>query len=382
MSKKKKILVYHNTLFLISETFAYHQVEALSKKFDIELMAENFVNPHNYDVEKFTSYKLNRPDGIKDKVFSKLIRNYFNTKLDLNVRSYLQLLKLFRNKSIDCIHAHFAPNALKLLNIAKHYKIPLVVSFHGYDASQLLNDDEYRKSLPDLFNYASAIVISGRHMHDNLGLDEWDHKVHFVPYGVNPDELKVMPKEENDKVVILHSGRIVNKKGVPDLIKVFNELKSDHEQIELRIVGDGKELEECRELVDTFNLNESVNFYGAIPHQKVAEMLNQADIFVLNSRTGSNGDMEGTPVTILEAMCMEKAIVSTRHAGIPYVIEHGKNGLLADEKDNRALKANLKQFINNHKLRKELGEEARNTLLESYSSEVMEQNLTKVFESI
>jgi colanic acid/amylovoran biosynthesis glycosyltransferase len=94
--------------------------------------------------------------------------------------------------------------------------------------------------------------------------------------------------------------------------------------------------------------------------------MNNADIFVLISRKDENGDMEGTPVTILEAMSMGKAVVSIKHAGIPFVIQQGKNGLLAEEYSNEELKQNIEKLIVNPELRKSLGKESEVTIRKSY----------------
>jgi colanic acid/amylovoran biosynthesis glycosyltransferase len=383
MEEKEKILIYNNSFFHVSETFIYHQVMSLSEKYDVHLVAKKFENPHGYSFDAFEKLKLENSTNLFDRVTGKLIRTYFGTSLGVKFTSYSSLTKILKSDRLKAVHAHFGPKALEVLGIVKKYKVPLVVSFHGHDASRMLRNESYVKKLPELFEYASALIISGKYMADNLKLDVVKHKVHFIPYGVNTDDFKGNNKSGIDrKVKILHSGRIVGKKGVPDLIKVFSELLTKHDQIELHLVGDGRELEECKELVDKLALNYKVIFYGAVSHNKVKDIMNNADIFVLNSRKDENGDMEGTPVTILEAMSMGKAVVSTKHAGIPFVIQHGKNGLLVEEYSNDELKQNIEKLIVNPELRKSLGKEAEVTIRKSYSEEVMQDKIQKVFEEI
>lgn len=391
MDQKEKVLVYNQTLFLISETFAFHQVDALSDKYDVELISMKFENPHGFDLNCFKKHLLSKPDNLVDRLAGKAFREYYNSSFDLDLKSSLKLRGLLKNGAFKAIHAHFGQRGIEILSYAKQFNIPLIVSFHGYDASKMLRNEKYVQKLPELFDYASGIIISGKHMYDNLKLDKWDEKVHFIPYGVNPDEfdadadLKMDGSEvKNDRknIKIVHSGRIVGKKGVPDLIRVFNDLESEFKNIELHIVGDGDELEESKKLVNQFDLDNKVTFYGAVAHNKVKSILKMSDIFVLNSRIGKNGDMEGTPVTILEAMILGKAVVSTRHAGIPYVIEHGKNGLLADEKANEELRRNIKILIESPEKRNALGEAARNTITNTYTLDIMRKKLLSVFENI
>ncbi|NBC26856.1 MAG: glycosyltransferase, partial [Bacteroidetes bacterium] len=199
----------------------------------------------------------------------------------------------------------------------------------------------------------------------------------------NPDEFEVPNKKSDSETVkILHSGRVVTTKGVPDLIRVFYELSKDHDQIELHVAGDGEELDKCRELVDQHGIEDKVTFHGFVSQEKVKSLLADTDIFVLNSRTDDDGDMEGTPVSILEAMCMGKAVVSTIHAGIPYVIEHGTNGMLAHEYSNDELKECIAELINKPAMRKQIGEQARRTVEKSHTVDVMQNKINAIVDSI
>ncbi|REL24197.1 glycosyltransferase [Rhodohalobacter sp. SW132] len=377
------VVVYNDILFLLSQTFMYEQVKVLAEQYDVHLLAKRFENPHSFNIDEYQQIKIDQPVHIADKVVSKLARRYYDSNLYFDTRTLLRLRKFLRKEKIKAIHAHFGPRALEILGIAKKHNIPLVVTFHGYDASSLLRDDAYAQKLPYLFEYATKIIVVSEHMINTLKLDKWKQKVHIIPCSVNADEFSADGKAKSDnKIKILHAGRIVAKKGVPDLIRVFHHLTGKIQNIELHLAGDGEELDECKELVKRFSIEEKVVFYGGVSHQKIKNLLNETDIFVLNSRTDEAGDMEGTPVTILEAMCMEKAVVSTRHAGIPYVIEDGENGLLADERDNNGLGRCLQKLIQNNELRIKMGRSARATVIESFSSKVMGQKLSEVFESI
>ncbi|MDQ3534127.1 MAG: glycosyltransferase family 4 protein, partial [Bacteroidota bacterium] len=232
---------------------------------------------------------------------------------------------------------------------------------------RLLKNEWYKNNLPRLLNYASKIIIVSPHMFENLNLNEWREKVLVLPCGVDVEEFKPLEREKKDKIQLLHSGRILNKKGVPDLIRVFAELYKTNKNLHLAVVGDGPELNLCRTVAVEHGINEAVSFYGAQPHCMVKKLLNDSDIFILNSRTAEDGDMEGTPVSILEAMSMEKAVVSTYHAGIPDVIQDDFNGLLVPEKNNELLKHAVHRLITDLDLTKRLGKEARRTVVSRYS---------------
>jgi colanic acid/amylovoran biosynthesis glycosyltransferase len=162
----------------------------------------------------------------------------------------------------------------------------------------------------------------------------------------------------------------VNKKGVPDLIHVFAKLYNDNKNLHLNIVGDGPEKERCLRVALELGVTEAVSFFGKQPHAVVRRMMNEADIFVLNSRIADDGDMEGTPVSVLEAMSMAKAVVATDHAGISDVIQDNVNGRLVPEKNSQLLEQALRELINDEEQRVELGKQARRTMISEYSHDV------------
>ncbi len=383
MGSKEKILIYNRSLFLVSQTFMYQQVLSLADRYDVHLVAKEFENPHGFDVDAFEQLKLEKINGVIDKIAGKLIRVYFDTALNINVQSFRKLRQLLKSGQCKAIHAHFGPQALEMLGIAKKFNVPLVVTFHGYDASQMLRNRSYVKKLPELFDYASAIIIVSGHMMETLNLEKWKEKVHVIPCSVDPDQFNFNGKANySGTIKILHAGRIVGKKGVPDLIKVFQNLTKKYDNIVLYVAGDGDELSQCQELVTDLKLENKVIFYGRVSHREIQRLMKESDIIVLNSRTDDKGDMEGTPVTILEAMSMGKAVVSTKHAGIPYVINHEVNGLLAEENSNVELETCLETLIENPKLRESLGKKAVESIHKSFSNNVMQEKILKVFGSL
>ena len=135
----------------------------------------------------------------------------------------------------------------------------------------------------------------------------------------------------------------------------------------------------CKDLVDQLRLGDKILLLGSKSHEVVNEHMKGADIYVLNSRTDDRGDMEGLPNSILEAMSMEKPVVSTYHAGIPQAIQDGVNGLLVNERDNEALSAALEKLIQDQQLRRSLGVAARKTIVTNFSANSMEDKIQAVF---
>lgn len=385
-NNKKNILVYNDRFFSLSQTFLYQQVECLSDKYEVQLLAKEYLNPHGFDVDQFKKHSIKQPVQLPGKIYSKYYRIKNNTKLHIDLSSHLKLNRLFRDTKFHAIHAHFGHRGLEMLGTAKKNDIPLVVTFHGHDASSMLADEKYRNSLPELFEYASAIIVVSGHMVESLSLKNWMNKVHIIPCSVDPENIEVKQDtrglNKGGSLKIIHAGRIARKKGVPDLIRVFHQLRQEFNHIELQIAGDGVEYDECMELVRELNLEKEVTLFGAVSHDQIKKLLNEADIFVLNSRTDDRGDMEGTPVTLLEAMSIGKPVVSTIHAGIPYVVDHEKDGLLVKERSNPELKEAIARLIKNPDLRKKISQEARKKVEKSHTTKALKKRLESIFEKI
>ncbi len=376
-----KILAYNYSFFPLSETFIYTQVKGLTEYYPIELVAYHFLNNDKFP-GNFVEHRLEE-SGLIANMFNAAMRRLLKVDLAFGILTYFRLRRIIRVNKIDLIHAHFGMSAISILQVAKWQEVPLVVSFYGYDASASLRNKDYVAKLNKLFQYASAIVIVSKHMIPMLNLGSWMSKVHVIPFGIDVNEFRPIDHHNDEGTLrILHSGRLAKKKGVPDLIKVFSQIANKFNNVFLEILGEGVEMDCCRKLTEDLHLNNRIIFHGSQSQTYVRDLMNGVDIFVLNSREDDNGDMEGLPVSILEAMSLEKPVVSTRHAGIPDVITHEFNGLLVNEKSNEELLNALIRLIADSSLRRFLGKNARKTVLESFNKDLMINRLHILFSSL
>jgi colanic acid/amylovoran biosynthesis glycosyltransferase len=376
----KKILAFNYSFFALSETFIHQQVTELAKKNSVELMAFKFLNDEFFpgDFKRF----LLRESSLATRVINSILRRLFKIDRQFNSTTYFYILEIIKKNKVDVIHAHFGWSGISIFRIAKIAKVPLVVSFHGSDASAALRSPYYVKRLPELFEYATAITIVSKHMIKTLKLEKWIKKVHLIPCGVDTSKFPPTVTSGNSNVLkIVHTGRLVPKKGVPDLIRVFSWIARVNDRVILEILGDGVEMEVCRELVEKLDIGPKVRFHGSKPHVFVRELLASCDIFVLNSREDDAGDMEGVPVSLLEAMSMGKPVISTFHAGIPDVVTNEVSGLLVNEKSNDALYEALIKAIGDPTLRNYLGKNAREVAV-NFDKQKMMDKINLIFDSM
>ena len=249
---------------------------------------------------------------------------------------------------------------------------PLVVHFHGYDASRTDILSRHAADYRRMFDRAAAIIAVSRAMeHQLLKLGCPRQKLVYNPYGVDCVAFEgADPERATPHFVAV--GRMVEKKAPHLTIASFARVVSECPEARLRLIGDGVLLGVCRDLAAALGIEHAVAFLGAQPHDIVAREMRQARALVQHSVVASNGDSEGTPVAILEAGAMGLPVVATRHAGIPDVVAEGVTGLLGEERDVRAMATHMLALVRNPALSRELGRNASAHVRRYYT---MEQSL-------
>lgn len=378
-STKPGVLFYHRYFFRKSETFIYRQ--AINPYIKAFLLASRYYQSSEMSIDEFTQFRFKQT--FTD-WFAYTFSKWFGKQPFYGNKSITKINRLLQGQSIDIIHAQFGGNGIRILPVAKKLNLPLIVSFHGFDASKKLSSRSYRDGLKEVFDYASAIVVCNTGMADVLPISEANKsKVRWVPYGIDIEQFSADASvTPHNSFNILHVGRLVDKKGVPDLIRAFANTTNEVDQMMLHIVGTGQQESECRALVKEYNLQTKVIFHGWKSPQSVKELMQQCDVFVLNSRVASDGDTEGLPVGLLEAMAMSRAIISTQHAGIPLAIENEVSGILVSERDTDSLSQQILRLYHNKELRQEMGKAARAKVENQFTMKRMHENLRDIYREI
>jgi colanic acid/amylovoran biosynthesis glycosyltransferase len=235
---------------------------------------------------------------------------------------------------------------------------PLVVHFHGFDASitEIIERKaaEYRR----MFGRAAAVIAVSRAMERQLlRLGCPREKLIYNPCGVDCARFAgADPASANPHFVAV--GRMVEKKAPHLTLASFARVVAECPTARLRLIGDGVLLGVCRDLAAALGIDHAVTFLGAQPHEIVAQEMRQARALVQHSVTASNGDSEGTPVAVLEAGAMGLPVVSTRHAGIPDVVADGITGFLVDERDVQEMARHMLTLVRNPVLSSQTGRNA------------------------
>jgi glycosyltransferase involved in cell wall biosynthesis len=253
---------------------------------------------------------------------------------EANKRSLLPALMSFQP---DVIHCHFAYEGLALYD-NYHFTGPWIFHFHGYDASEMLNNAAYVRRLKSLskkknvfFLYVSQNIKSK--LESRAILNPRSRVLHC---GIDLNHFTFQQTEKSEILRFIHVSNLQEKKGLHFSLKAFQAF-SKHEKganaIFVVVGGTGVQLEEVNALIADLGLKEKVLVLGQKSKDEVLKELGLSNVFVHHSITSENGDQEGIPTAIMEAMALGLPVLSTYHSGIPELVEHGIHGYLSPEKD-------------------------------------------------
>jgi colanic acid/amylovoran biosynthesis glycosyltransferase len=297
------------------------------------------------------------------------VKKKLNKKLNLKEHALLNSLKRER---VDFVLAEYGPTACATLNVVKFLKLPLVVHFHGFDASNTDILKVHAQGYKRVFKYARVVIVVSNTMQESLvELGCPPQKLILTTYGPDEQFLEVKPTFSQNQFVAV--GRFVEKKAPQLTISAFKKVTDKYPDAKLVIAGTGELLSTCKNLVSELNLDSNVEFKGVQTPQEIQNLFKNSLAFVQHSVVASNGDSEGTPLAVLEAQAAGLPVISTRHAGIPDVVIHEETGLLVGEFDIDSMATNMLRMISDKELAKKMGEAGRDRIISHFSKE---KNLT------
>ncbi|EON5711872.1 colanic acid biosynthesis glycosyltransferase WcaL [Escherichia coli] len=356
---------------LSSETFVLNQITAfIDMGFEVEIVALQKGDTENthaawtkYNLAARTRWLQDEPTGKVAKLrhrASQTLRGIHrkNTWQALNLKRYGaesrnlilsaicgQVATLFR---ADVFIAHFGPAGVTAAKLRELGVIrgKIATIFHGIDISSREVLNHYTPEYQQLFRRGDLMLPisdlwAGRLQ--KMGCPR--EKIAVSRMGVDMTRFSPRPvKAPATPLEIISVARLTEKKGLHVAIEACRQLKEQGVAFRYRILGIGPWERRLRTLIEQYQLEDVVEMPGFKPSHEVKAMLDNADVFLLPSVTGADGDMEGIPVALMEAMAVGIPVVSTLHSGIPELVEADKSGWLVPENDARALAQRLAAF--------------------------------------
>jgi len=356
---------------LSSETFVLNQITAfIDMGFEVEIVALQKGDTQNthaawtkYNLAARTRWLQDEPQGKVAKLrhrASQTLRGIHrkNTWQALNLKRYGAesrnlILSAICGQVVTPLHAdvfiaHFGPAGVTAAKLRELGVIrgKIATIFHGIDISSREVLNHYTPEYQQLFRRGDLMLPisdlwAGRLQ--KMGCPR--EKIAVSRMGVDMTRFSPRPvKPPATPLEIISVARLTEKKGLHVAIEACRQLKEQGVAFRYRILGIGPWERRLRTLIEQYQLEDVVEMPGFKPSHEVKAMLDDADVFLLPSVTGADGDMEGIPVALMEAMAVGIPVVSTLHSGIPELVEADKSGWLVPENDARALAQRLAAF--------------------------------------
>ena len=264
------------------------------------------------------------------------------------------------------VHAHFVDRAALVALVAGR------LLGRPYSATAHANDIYVTPVLlPEKIADAKFVATCTRYNGEHLRrvANGNGQKIRCVYHGLDLRDYPAGSAPDRDPALILSVGQLKEKKGFPHLLEACRVLKDRGLRFECEIVGEGPMRPALAARIDELDLRSHVRLLGALPHEDVIEEYGAATVFVLPSVTAADGDRDGIPNVILEAMAMGLPVVSTRHSGIPEAVRDDRTGLLVPPGDAMMLANALARLLEDEGLRDRLGRAGRERVEERFDAD-------------
>lgn len=302
-----------------------------------------------------------------------------------------RVLRLHARFNYDIIHAHWViPNGTVAAWVAGRIGRPLVISLHGSDVFFAQKRMALRAAARWTFARAASVTACSPVLYKGaLALRAKAATLHLIPYGADPIafaptvERRTAARRalglEPHQLLVLFVGRLVEKKGTAYLLRALPAVLQAVPGVVCAIAGDGPERQPLEACANRLNIESHVRFLGGVAWSELPGLLAAADIFVAPSIYDSQGNVDGLPNTILEAMAAGCAVVASDVAGIGLAIDDNVHGLLVPEKDPVALAAAITRLAADQDLRCRLGEQARARVERELNWHAMAEKISAIY---
>jgi glycosyltransferase involved in cell wall biosynthesis len=290
-----------------------------------------------------------------------------------------------RNANIRHLHAHFCHGATTVAMFASRLSgIPFSFTAHAKDIYlRELNPGDLLQIKMRRARFAVTCTGANQdhlqHRHGDVAA------IHRIYHGLDTDQFSPAPRDENGEAAIptiLSVGRLVEKKGFDYLVRACAILRQRGLDFRCLIVGGAdKYAENIKRLIHELELDDRISLPGAVTQEELRGYYQAGTVFALPCLVVGNGDRDGIPNVLVEAMAMEMPVISTDISGIPELIEHGVDGLMVPEKSAEAMADAIESLLLDAALRRRLGRAARAKVCRHFNSRHTTVALKQLFDA-
>ena len=397
-----------STFPALSQTFILNQITGLIDRghtVDIyAVQSDNNPRMHpdviKYNLLQHTYYFRKLPaGGLQRKVkITGLILKYFYKKPRCLLKTRLlsghvkgSILKILcigfpflDKKPYDIIHCHFGPNGIlgATLKEIGVFEGKLVTVFHGYDISSYLRKHGHAVYNSLFMKGDMFLPISERWKNRLIELGCSEQKIVVHRMGIDTGKFCYLPRkpEKDGTVRLLTVARLIEKKGVQYAVQAVANVLNRYSNIEYHIVGDGPIKNTLEGLIEELNVGNNVKLLGWRHQEEIIELMKHTDVFIAPSVVGGDGDEEGIPVVLMEALAQGMPVLSTQHSGIPELVQDGESGFLVPERNVEALADKLEFLIKHPEIWSEMGRKGRKHVERYFDIDKLNNRLVELYQ--
>jgi len=305
--------------------------------------------------------------------------HYLNHEFSVGIMPYL------RRKPYDILHCQFGPMGLNvdILRRSRSVSGKLITSFRGFDLGRTIQN--YGKHIYDsLFEKGNLFLPVSEYMKNQLlELGCPREKIVVHPTGIDCEKFRPAQRKNagGRKIRLMSAARLVEKKGLEYAFQAVAALSKKHD-IEYIIAGDGPLKESLKALIQGLDARDIIHLAGWKSRPAVLELMQSSDIFLAPSGTAKDGDQEGIPNALKEAMAVELPVISTFHSGISELVENGISGHLIPEKNAKILEEKLEDLLSHPEKRPKMGKAGRRHVEKNYNLKELNNRLLEIYRNL
>lgn len=276
-----------------------------------------------------------------------------------------------KGRNVKAVHGYFAHQPAEVAwRAAGRLRLPSGFSVHAKDARKISNSE-----LGIRAKRAACVVACNSDVASTIR--KTGARVHLMPHGVDLDRFNVSPRPAGRVFQVLAVGRLVEKKGFHFLIEAVSRLKFP---LQLRIIGEGPEQERLAQMISAYQLADHVTLCGPRTHDQLPEEYARAHVVAVPSIVDKEGDRDGLPNVVLEAMASGRAVVACQAGAIAAAVKDSETGLLPPAGDPLSLALALTRLARDMSLRERLATAARKYVEEHYEVKSCSERFCRLLE--
>lgn len=313
-------------------------------------------------------------------------RRFLRTRKSATIKHLLQagyvVDHLLAKSGATHLHAHFAHSPTSVAMFASRLSgVPFSFTAHAKD----IYTSDPRQLREKIALARFVVTCTGYNRRHLLNLSDGRTPVHCIYHGIdtrlfsNGHFSEAAPPQPAAPYRLLTVARLTAKKGLATVYRALRRLRDQGVSFRHTLIGDGDDRKQVMALVRSLGLENDTEWLGTLPHEVVLDHYRRCDLFVLGCEVASNGDRDGIPNVLLEAMAMGVPVVATRVSAIPELVRHGHTGLLVPPGDPAALAQAMTRMLTDQPLRRQVIPAANRQVKANFDNRILTRQLAAVY---